>query len=88
MIRPTAPELEPTNFHATTSVVTRQPRLAPFTKKDEARVDAVTLDTARRCLITNCLPQHAVDYAHLMPRAADESEVTETVIQFFIQLRH
>jgi hypothetical protein len=80
MATPTAPELEPTKFEGTSSSFIAQPRLAPFSEKDEARIDAVTVDTAHRCLITNCLPQHAVDYAHLLPRAAAEREVTEIFI--------
>jgi hypothetical protein len=39
------------------------------------RVDAVTANTENRCLITNCLPAHAVDYAHVLPRAANDDLV-------------
>jgi hypothetical protein len=39
------------------------------------RVDAVTANMENRCLITNCLPEHAVDYAHVLPRAATDTEV-------------
>jgi hypothetical protein len=39
------------------------------------RVDAVTANTGNRCLITNCLPEYAVYYAHLLPRVAKDSEV-------------
>jgi hypothetical protein len=66
---PSAPDTTPTTPSK------RHQRLDPFSAAAKRRVDAVTTNTGNRCLITNCLPEHAVDYAHLLPRVAKDSEV-------------
>jgi len=59
----------------TTTKLERYQRLEAFSAAAKRRVDAVTADAGNRCLITNCLPEHAVDYAYLLPRVAKNSEV-------------
>ncbi|KAI0283827.1 hypothetical protein BC826DRAFT_973606 [Russula brevipes] len=61
----------------TTSKLERYQRLEAFSAAAKRRVDAVTANTGNRCLITDCLPEHAVDYAHLLPRVAKNSELTK-----------
>jgi hypothetical protein len=48
------------------------------------RVDAVTANMENRCPVTNCLPAHAVDYAHVLPRAAKDGLVSSHRFSKFI----
>jgi hypothetical protein len=63
----------------------RHQQLEAFSEAAKRRVDAVTANMENRCLVTNCLPKHAVEYAHLLHRAA-----TDTVVgsQSLFEIQH
>jgi hypothetical protein len=66
-------EPEPSAHDTTPSKRLQQEGISAAAKR---RVDAITANMENRCLVTNCLPEHAVDYAHVLPRAAtDDLEV-------------